>query len=123
MVKFSNRSNDKEFRKTDSGLRAKEKRLKKDAGRNLWSISDSLLVNSTSTSISNTNTPVCMNGSHLFSTGSNDLDKHSTQYCGDTSVTLDDSTSGDEYLSKDEFQRSGLSKSTIYYMLRLFSSY
>nr|CAH8822654.1 unnamed protein product [Trichobilharzia regenti] len=89
--------------------RAKEKRLKKDAGRNLWSISDSLLVNSTSTSISNTNTPVCMNGSHLFSTGSNDLDKHSTQYCGDTSVTLDDSTSGDEYLSKDEFQRSGLS--------------
>ncbi|KAH8854950.1 LIM/homeobox protein Lhx3 [Schistosoma japonicum] len=88
--------------------RAKEKRLKKDAGRNIWSITDSLLVNSTNTS-TNSSTPICPNGSYLFSTCSNELDKNSAVYCGDTSVTLDDSTSGDEYLSKDEFQRSGSS--------------
>ncbi|CAH8434799.1 unnamed protein product [Heterobilharzia americana] len=89
--------------------RAKEKRLKKDAGRGLWSISDSLLINSLTVNVSTSNTPICNNGSYLYSTGSNDQDKHSIPYCGDTSVTLDDSTSGDEYLSKDEFQRSGLS--------------
>ncbi|CAH8439725.1 unnamed protein product [Schistosoma rodhaini] len=85
--------------------RAKEKRLKKDAGRNIWSISDSLLISSTNTS-TNSSTPVCMNESYLYSTCSNDLDKSSAPYCGDNSIILDDSTSGDEYLSKDEFQGS-----------------
>ncbi|CAH8482037.1 unnamed protein product [Schistosoma bovis] len=88
--------------------RAKEKRLKKDAGRNIWSISDSLLISSANTS-TNSNTPVCMNEPYLFSTCSNDLDKSSAPYCGDNSIILDDSTSGDEYLSKDEFQGSGSS--------------
>ncbi|VDO72186.1 unnamed protein product, partial [Schistosoma curassoni] len=87
---------------------AKEKRLKKDAGRNIWSISDSLLISSANTS-TNSNTPVCMNEPYLFSTCSNDLDKSSAPYCGDNSIILDDSTSGDEYLSKDEFQGSGSS--------------
>lgn len=56
-----------------------------------------------------------MNEPYLFSTCSNDLDKSSAPYCGDNSIILDDSTSGDEYLSKDEFQGSGSSKSTFTY--------
>ncbi|XP_018647815.1 putative lhx3 [Schistosoma mansoni] len=105
-VWFQNLISVQTYKKLPLPLRlAKEKRLKKDAGRNIWSISDSLLISSTNTS-TNSSTPVCMNESYLYSTCSNDLDKSSAPYCGDNSIILDDSTSGDEYLSKDEFQGS-----------------
>ncbi|VDP68557.1 unnamed protein product [Echinostoma caproni] len=79
---------------------AKEKRLKKDAGRHLWAISNSVLLDAS------------MDTLGAFRSGTaRELGEHepSSKRLSETYSFADDSISGDGYTSRDDLQQDGLS--------------
>lgn len=80
---------------------AKEKRLKKDAGRHLWSLTNSVLLD----------TSVDTLGTFRSDTGHEMVDRENqTKRLSGTLSLADDSVSGDGYISREDLQQDELSK-------------